>query len=338
MVEWLARRGILSIHFLILALLYVVFFLAAAIERTFLIRGGIGVLENPPFLSHLVGGAVSVCLPYVIANRTAGLATTHEDREVITLFTGMISRSKTKLALFYSGSMIGLFALAYTVSMSLQPKVNIYDAVTHPLSFSSYFLIRCYEYLVCYPFMLAGGFVLVHYLFRALRSTNIPFRPFHFDESGGFRKYYLAVDRPVYVIQSLTVLVAVMNYIGWGGLLRVPMILAIAAPSVVTAFALLLLYSFNRVVELKKREEIRQIRQQEMTLYPAAKDLASLGAKESLEFVERLEAMERLVAMVKKGKQGGWQKYLLNGGLVIVTQLAKPVGEMLTAKLLGGAP
>jgi hypothetical protein len=335
---WVIRPSVLTLHAVILTVLYLLFFIAAAIEGTFLIPNGIGVFENPPFFGHVSGGVASVCLPYAMAKRVGAVGTTEADRKVLRSFANRVQNSKLKLATFHSAFLVGLFALAYTVSMSLQPGVDIYDAVSHPLTFSSYLLVRCYLYLIAYPFMLAGSFILIYYLFLTLQSSNITYRPFHFDGRGGFGKYYLAVDRPVYAIQSLTVLVAVMNFIGWGGIARAPILLSIGAPIVVTAFALLLLIAFNRIVVNKRREVIRELRQQQMNLYPAVKDLSSVGAKEALEFVERIEAMERLVAMIKKKRQGGWEKYFINLCVIVLTRVAEPIGALLSARILESMP
>lgn len=335
--DWLGQQGILKIHFILLVILYLAVFGAGFAEQTLVIPQGIGILENPPFLAHLISGALSVCLPFAIATRVAALSDTPEDKNVIETFISMVQESRIKLALFNVGILIGLFSLAYTVAMSAAPRIDIYDAVTHPFTFSLYLVLRCYLYLFCYPLLFGGSIVLVYYLFRALRSDTTPYLPFHHDETGGLRKYFLAVDRPVYVIQSLTVLIALMNYIGWGGMFRVPLILTVTAPLLVTAFALLLLWDFNRLLSYKKKQEIRAIRLQEMELYPAAKQLASLDPREALDILERIEAMERLIETIKKGRQGGWQKYVINIGVVAVTQLSKPVGTILASRLLGSS-
>ena len=75
-----------------------------------------------------------------------------------------------------------------------------------------------------------------------------------------------------------------------------------------TVFALMLWYEFNRVVAEKRDEAVREIRNQQMQLYPAAKALAALAPRECLDLLERIDAMERLIDVIRKRRPGGWQK------------------------------
>lgn len=332
--RFVAKYGLIRTHFAILLLLYSLVFLSAAAERTFYIPQGIGILQNPPFLAQLIASSFSIYIPYIMTKRIASAFSTSADKVLLPRFVGALRRSKAKTALFNVAVLFGLAALAYTVVLSASYKENIYDAVRHKVTFSSYFLLRCYQYGFCYPAMVVGCVVLVHYLFAFLRTETVPYQPFHYDETGGLQKYFEAVDRPVYIVQSLAVLIAVMNYWGWGGMKFVPLLQSIAVPVLVTALAFLLIYRFNRLLGYKKDQEIRTIRLQEMELYLTAKELARLSPQEHSELLDRIEGMERLVAIIKARRQRGWQKYIINLGIVVITQLTKPVAAGIAAQFL----
>lgn len=329
----LRRTGFLNVHFIIVGGLYSIVLLAAAIEGTLLISGGIGILQNPPFLAHLIGGVLSAFLPYIISKRIINIAVSPEDEKIVLVFMANLRAGKAKQVFFNLAFLVGVVSLAYTVSMSLTPHIKIFDAITYPITFTAYFLLRVYLYLVCYPLMIAGSITLVYYLFGALRTDVAEYSPFHYDEAGGLRKYFLAVDRPVYTIQSLAVLVALMNYLGWRGLQKVPVMLALAVPVIATLFAFFLLYRFYSMLSFKRRREIQAIRTQEMLLYPGPKTFASLPPRECLELLERIAALERLIETIKKARPRGWQKYLFNLVLATVTKFAAPLGASLVARL-----
>ncbi len=328
-------RSVPKLHLTTLAVLYGLLAAGAALEGTLFIRGGIGIVQNPPFLAHLFCGALAIYLPSLIARRIDRALESREDDRLVTQFRARIERSKLKHALFQVALLVGLISLAYTVTLSAQPTIDIYDSVQHRRTFLLYLLIRTYLYLFAYPAMVSWSLLLVYALFRSLRSDVVPYLPFHHDDVGGLRRFFVAVDRPVYAIQSAAVLVAVANIAGWGGMLRAPLVLSIAAPMLATVFALMLWYEFNRVVAEKRDEAVREIRNQQMQLYPAAKALAALAPRECLDLLERIDAMERLIDVIRKRRPGGWQKYVANIAVVAVTQLAKPVGALLAARLFG---
>jgi hypothetical protein len=338
---WLARRNLALLHFLILATLYGALAAVASFEQTTFIKTGIGILQNPPFFAHLLLGASSVPLVLILASRVLRIPKDDEETSVIGAFLSRVRESRSKVALFGIAFLIGLFALAYTLVLSAYyrtAKINIYDSISHPLTFTAYLVVRAYLYLFCYPMVFASAPTITYSLFGELKRAAIPYRPFHYDEMGGLRKYFVAVDRPVYALQSFAVIIALMNYLGWGGMLPVPKILAIAAPVIVTILAIFLFYHFNAVLVSKKQEEIRTIRAQQMELYSSARGLAALKGKECLELLERIEATERLIDSIKRGNSKDLQKYFLNMGILIVTQVAKPFGEMIVQKFFGGGP
>jgi hypothetical protein len=338
--KWLARRNIIHLHYLILAILYGIFALSASIEGTVVIRNGIGILQNPPFFVHLLCSALSVPLVFIFAFRIFALSEAKEEESVINSFVSFIRKSKIKNALFGVAFLVGLFALAYTITLSIsyKNKVNIYDSLIHPLTFGSYFFIRLYSYLFCYPLVFAAAPTITYHFFKGLRRSPVPYRPFHYDEMGGLRKYFVAVDRPVYAVQSFAVLIALMNYFGWGGMKLVPVILTIAAPIVVTLLAVFLFVHFRKVLAFKKKEEIQAICQQRMDLYASARNLASLDSKACLELLQRIEAAERLIESIRKENRNDLKKYVFNIAVLIIPQLVKPIGDLLAKRFFGGAP
>ena len=332
------RKGLLKVHFTIIGILYGVLAIAASIEQTIFIKNGIGILQNPPFFVHLLCGACSIPLVLMLVSRIVRLPETDEESSVILEFLSSLKRNKLKAALFNLAFLAGLFALAYNIVLSSSYRVNIYDSIIHPLTFSAYSIVRAYLYLACYPFVFSATPTITYYLFRTVKKAPIQYRPFHYDEMGGLRKYFVAVDRPVYVVQSFAVLIALMNYLGWGGMLLVPMILTIAAPTIVTLLAIFLFAHFHAVLTSKKREEVQAIRMQQMELYCSARSLATLSSKDCLDLLERIEATERLVESVKKRNRNDLGKYFVNMTVLLATQILKPAGELIAQKFLGGGP
>ncbi|MEJ2030149.1 MAG: hypothetical protein P8X66_09855, partial [Maritimibacter sp.] len=115
--------------------------------------------------------------------------------------------------------------------------VNIYDSVDNVPTFSIYSIIRIYQYLICYPSVVSAGLVLPWLTFLVLRRISIGYLPFSVDGIGGLKKYLQIFDRPVFAVQSLTVAIALANYIGWGGFKPVSTLIAVGAPMVVTVLA-----------------------------------------------------------------------------------------------------
>ena len=327
------RGRLIVIHFAILGSLYGVVFIAAVREHVIYLPTGEGIFQNPPFLAHLICGACSIWLPLAVAERIANITDSALDDAILVEFVRLLQISKTKAALFSVGFLIGLASLADTVAMSAAPTIDIYDSVHHPLTFLSYLFVRTYLYLVCYPFMICSTIVTVYYLFRALRSSTAAYQPFHDDEMGGFQKYFQAVDRPVYLLQCLTVLVGAMNYLGWGGMLKVPLIFSIAAPVIVSGLAFILLFEFQNLLKFKRNQEIRAIRRQQTDLYLEAKRLASGSPAEGLELLKRIEVLDALVEAIRRGRPGGWGKYLLNIAAFIASQIAKPLASLIANHL-----
>jgi len=323
----------IALHFIILGVSYSLVLLAGQFEHVVHISAGIGIVQNPPFLAHIICGAASVGLPIAIAKRIAATQRTRPDEVIVAEFLDKLDRSRTKTALYSLAFIIGLAALVNTVVLSITSKVDIYDSVQHPLTFVSYFFLRTYLFLLAYPFMIVGTVASVFYLFRILRNSVAIYQPFHEDETGGFRKYFYAVDRPVYLVQTLTVLVSVMNYWGWGGMALVPVIFSIAAPAIVSGFAFLLLFDFHKLLTLKKKEEIFAIRRQQMDLYPEAKRLSSISPTKSFDILKRIEAMNVLIDTIRKGREGGWGKYVVNVLAVIIGQLVKPLAAGIVSRL-----
>lgn len=336
----LVRRSIVNIHIGLLLALYAILFSMAYIEKAVRIDNGIGIVENPPFFIHLLCGVCSIPIVLILAKRVISIPESH-DEDAVPTFLSLIRKSKAKNAIWSVTFLIGLLSLAYTVSLSAYYKyysINIYDSVAYPLTFAAYFLIRTYLYLVCYPFVFAAAPAITFSLFRALNKSSVSFRPFHHDEMGGLRKYFLAVDRPIYAVQSFAVLIALMNYIGWGGFEIVPLLLAIGAPIIVTLLAIFLVVHFRGVLAYKRQKEIQALCQQQMEFYSATRSMVSLGSKDCLELLEKIEATERILEIMKRSKRGGFGKYLINIGVLITPHLIKPIGEMLATKLLGSAP
>jgi hypothetical protein len=330
--ERIIARRVVLLHFVALSCFYGVVLAVAAYEGVVYIHSGTGIIQNPPFLAHVVCAVSSIWLPIAILTRIARTADSAVADTVLATFLRFVEVSKTKVVLFAVAVLVGLASLAYTIYLSLYPTENIYDSIQHPLTFLMYLLLRIYLYLICYPFMISGCVINTYYLFRALRSSSVVYRPFHEDEMGGLRKYLRAVDSPVYLVQCLTVLVGATNYLGWGGMFAVPIMFSIAAPAVVTGFAFILFFDFHALLSSKKEKEVQAVRQQQMELYEEAKRLDP-HSPERLELLRRIETMDAVVDAIRKGRENGWKKYLLNMIVAVIGQLGKPLIAYLTSHI-----
>src|SRR5215203_4320558 len=331
----LARKSIVAAHLLVVGVLYVALLVVALDEKAIRISHGIGILQNPPFFVHVLCGLCSIPLILLLAKRVLAIPELRGEN-VIPLFLSLLRKNKTKNAIWSMAFILGLFSFSYTVSLSIFYKhhqINIYDSIAYPLTFTTYLIIRAYLYLVCYPFLFAAAPAITFLLFRSLNKSNVTYQPFHCDQMGGLRKYFQAVDRPIYALQSFAVLIALMNYVGWGGRMLVPLLLAIAAPIIVTLLAVFLFAHFRQVLTSKRDKEIQVICQQQMEFYLIVRNTASLDSKERLELLEKIEATERLLDLIKKSRQGGLGKYFVNVAVLIAPPLLKPIGEILVLKV-----
>lgn len=316
-------RLILAIHFTILASFYSLFFFVALLEGTLIIAEGIGVLQNEPFFIHFVAAMLSVPIISIMAKRVSNLSSQAEAAPIISALLDALEDSKFGRFLYWSAALVGLLALAYTIVMSVSDEIDIYDSVRHLFSFATYFLIRIYLYFFCYPFIVVSPVLVVIYLFKSLHASSIPYRPFHPDGLGGLRPFLVAVDRPIYAVQTIAVLIAIMNYLGWGGLEFVPSILAIAAPLLVTILAVLLFSLFYKTLADKKQREVHKLQYQQSALYEKLNSPSQTIEEDMSSLVGEIEAMARLMDLIRRRKGKYWIKYALNLTPVLLPQIPK---------------
>ena len=314
--------NLIWVHFIIFLTLYLIFFIAAYFEQTIYLDEGIGIIQNPPFFAHLIAGMVSIPIFKYLIYKVSFLQ--RKDKfSVMKKFLKKLNQNLFKRALFFTLFTIGVIALASTVVLSgsyLKDGVQIYDSIQYPFSFSSYFVIRVYLYLFCYPLLIASTLVIISFLFISLKESKEPFIPFHLDKMGGLRKYFEAVDKPVYAIQSITVFIALMNYIGWGGMELVPLIMFSILPSLVTILALLLFGFFNEILNTKRKKVIEVIREKQMKWFKEIE----LSGQEDLNYVkliEEIEATERLLEILNKRYNPKILKYFLNLLTLLIPKL-----------------
>ena len=86
-------RSVPKLHLTTLAVLYGLLAAGAALEGTLFIRGGIGIVQNPPFLAHLFCGALAIYLPSLIARRIDRALESREDDQLVTDLRARISEA-----------------------------------------------------------------------------------------------------------------------------------------------------------------------------------------------------------------------------------------------------
>lgn len=314
-------RSILAIHLAIVASLYSIFFIVAFFEGTLLIDGGIGVIQNEPFFIHFVSAILSIPIVLIMAKRVSQLSNEIETAPIIVTVLDALQDSRFKNFLYWSAALVGLFAFAYNIVLSISYQIDIYDSVRHFPSFITYLPIRIYLYIFCYPFIVVTPVVVVIYLFKSLHASALRYRPFHPDGLGGLRPFLVAVDRPVYAVQSIAVLIAVMNYLGWGGLELVPTVLAMAAPVLVTLLAFLLFFLFYRALSDKKKHELHKLHQEQTALYERLSNPSQEREKGMSDLIGEIEATERLVVLINRRRGKYWIKYFINLTPILLSQI-----------------
>jgi hypothetical protein len=303
-------------------------------EGAIFVRNGIGVVQNPPFFIHLIAGFASIPLVHILFARVLALRREPHGPSSITEFVRRLRGSRASIALYSMASLVGLAVFAYNIVLGFAYEITIYDSPEFPFTFASYQVIRGYLYLFCYPLVFTAPPVVAFYLFRSLRREDIQYQPFHIDGLGGMRKYFEAVDRPIYAVQSVAVLIALMNYIGWGRMEFAPLALAISAPILVTLLGVHLFVHFHRVVASKRRREMQKIRDQQMLLYEAVGSLAELKSRDCLDLLDKLEATERLATLVSKTSRRGLQKYFFNLMVLAAPYVLRPLGQALVERFM----
>lgn len=314
---FLKRRSLTRLHFVAMTVLYTLFLAVAAVDGTLWIHGGIGVTQNEPFLAHLLAGALSIPLALMFIDRLCGLGGTTEEEELAEDVVSAIQSSRLRQLLFALFFSLGLFALSYTFVMSFSTTVDIYDSGIHPWTLASYVPIRLYLYLFAYPLVFSVALTSSFFLYHGLSNHPIPYVPFHPDGTGGLRRYLLVVDRPVYGVQSIAVVIALMNYLGWGGMKPVPAVLSLLVAGILTAFAVVVFIHFYRVVARKKRTEVERIHAYRVSIYEQIRDLAADDRGRITELVEELDSTERLLAILSRNRLRGVGKYVLNAGVLV---------------------
>lgn len=313
------RLNVIYFHFITISSLYLVFFISTYFGKVFYIPNGIGVIQNPPFFAHLIAGTVSIPIIWYLIKNLSVLKK-NDDFLIVERLLELLETSFLKKACFYLLTFIGLVAIAFTIVLSasyFQNEIRIYDSIENPFSFATYLFIRAYLYLFCYPLIISSVALIIYFLFASIQTSDMPYTPFHKDNLGGFGKYLAAVDKPVYVIQTLAVLVALLNYFGWGGLKLVPLILLTTIPILVTCFAFILYGFFYKVLKIKKNKIIEVIRNKQQKLFKKIEN-PEKGNSGSAQIVEELEASERLIEMINKNRNTKMIKYILNLATLLI--------------------
>eukprot|EP00581_Thalassiosira_minuscula_P020969 CAMPEP_0184440964 /NCGR_PEP_ID=MMETSP0738-20130409/755838_1 /TAXON_ID=385413 /ORGANISM="Thalassiosira miniscula, Strain CCMP1093" /LENGTH=310 /DNA_ID=CAMNT_0026808879 /DNA_START=965 /DNA_END=1897 /DNA_ORIENTATION=- len=275
------------------------------------IANGIGVFENPPFFAHFVATATSIpFLLYIVRRlmRVLQQAPDHARNE----FWNTINYTRLVRAVWSLVALLGLVALAGSVVMASSFQVNIYDSIDNLPTFTIYSIIRVYQYLICYPSIVAAGLVLPWLTFLALRRASIGYLPFAIDGIGGLRIYLKIFDGPIFAVQTIAVAIALANLVGWGGFKPVSTLIAVGAPVVVTALAAVLYLSFAALVRTQRETELRKIVHRQNALYSAMIDADNEAVEKPNDIAEELEASVRVYELVRSTRNFGWIKYLAN--------------------------
>lgn len=333
----LARRPAFA-HLLVVSVLYALFSGAAWLEEAAFIRGGIGFIQNPPFFAHLVAGSLSIPLVLLICRRVARLGVEPDGRAVLRRARRELRTSRLKRTALCTTSLAGLFCLANNLVLSFGYEVKIYDSPSFPATFIIYSLIRAYYYLWAYPLLFSVVPVLTLTVFKALRRSAVRYEPFHWDGMGGLKRYFSAVDSPIYALQSVTVLIALMNYWGWGGMYPVPSALAVGAPIVIALLALALFLAFRLATKAKRLSEIQSLRQHQSSLFVLVRDSSDLKGSDYSALVEKIEVLDRIIDRIQLGssERKSMVKYGLNVVVALSPYVLKPLGDRIANWLWGG--
>lgn len=315
---------LLRFHLIVTSALYSVFLMLAATNGTLWSSDGIGVLQNPPFFGHLAITALSIPLVLVLIKRVGGCLSQASKPRLRPTFFRLLAKSRALYFLYGSFVLGGLMSLAASIVMASTIDVDIYDSAgLHPSTFVGYSLIRIYQYIFCYPLLLATPLIIMIVFFRALQNGEVRYEPFAVDEMGGLKQYLRAIDRPIYAIQLISTIIAITNYIGWGELGLVPAILVFAVVIVVTLIGGVLHLSFIILSDRLRSSEIGRIRKQQDYLYEQILLMDQRGSEHTKIFVEEIEAGDRLVQIIRRRKNYGWAKYALNLAVAASTPLLK---------------
>ena len=190
-----------------------------------------------------------------------------------------------------------------------------------PVSWLAYFVLRAYQYLVCYPAMAAVAGTLPIILFRSIRSANIPYLPFELDGIGGLRKYLNVYDTPIFAIQSLSVLVALANYFGWGGFTAVSTSISVGVPIFIGILAIVLYVNFFRLVKLQRTDELQRLVRKQTALYNEIMSISNTSKRNPKEITDELEASLRISKLVRHSSSYQWIKYIINIIIAIAPKL-----------------
>lgn len=315
--RWLNPRMVLSIHLVLVALLYGSFLVAAIRGNQLWIANGIGVFENPPFFAHLVATVLAVPFLLLLVRRLIR-ALQQSPAHAQSEFWSTLENTQLVRAVSFLACFLGLVSLAGSLVMASRFQVNIYDSVENVPTFSIYSIIRIYQYLVCYPSIVAAGLVLPWLTFLALRRSSIGYLPFAVDGIGDLKKYLKIFDGPVFAVQTLAVVIALANYVGWGGFKPVSTLVAVGVPLVVTGLAAVLYFSFVTLVRTQREVELQKIVSRQNHLYAAMLNRAGDPDVEPKEIAEELEASVRLYELVRSTRNYGWIKYLTNLSIAIL--------------------
>lgn len=312
---------LIAAHTVVMSVLYGSFIILAVATRMIWNEKGIGVIENPPFFAHLLATSASIPILVIVVRRLVSDSSTMDGLALQDKFIAVLGRSKLAWFLYGISVLVGGIALAASIVMANTFTIDVYDATNHVPTFVSYSAIRGYQYLICYPLLVAGPVTLAILYFLALRKTEFRYKPFDPDETGGLRRHLQVFDRPLYAVQTLTVLIALANYLGWGTMQIVPLILAIGAPTIVTGLAFALYFSFSRLEQSFRDRELSKIGEYQNFIYRQLLTDESERSKSARELIDELEANERLVALIRKRGSYGWVKYVVNYGVVLIPQV-----------------
>ncbi|WP_414832728.1 hypothetical protein [Afifella sp. YEN Y35] len=306
-------KRLVDAHLAIVVTLYAIFLAIAFAEGMIWNDTGIGILENPPFFAHFLVTTASVPLVAAIARRaTLSFDEIIDQPNAQEIFLSVLGESRFAWFIYGVTVLVGIIALAASIVMAASFVVDVYDSTSNFPTFLAYTLVRFYQYLICYPLLVATPAVLAILYFVALRRTNVRYEPFDPDYSGGLKKYLRVFDRPFFIIQSLTVLIAVANYLGWGQFGIVPTVLAVGAPTVATSLAVTLYLSFHRLARALRDRELLRIGVYQNDLYRHLLVPPDERSRPAKELIDEIEANERLAVLIRERRNWGWVKYALN--------------------------
>ena len=316
-------KRIMLFHLTVVLLMYGCVFGASLYEECFYITGGIGILQNPPFWSHLFSTTFSIPALLLTIQRVSKVVEKSSDQKLKTITINQLRINRFKSFLFKALLLTVLFAVANNIVMAFSYDVKIYDSPSYPLVFCMYSLMRIYIYC-SYLLMISGIIAVIVSYFNGLQISKIEFLPFHHDKLGGFREYYKAVDYPVYIVHLIIVVICVANYIGWGGFTIVSTTLSIISLVLVTLIAALVNIMFYFVISSKKKTETIRLIDHQTSLYKMIINKQYQQVKNALgDIVKEIEATNELLKLINNRSNFAVVKYFINLAPIVIISLDK---------------